>query len=101
MGSPQIARALNSNPVSGGQWHHSSHHPREVLSAQFSLYVHKGGLNQFTPFIHSLEGSDKNTDHWCDLLAAAAKSSETDPVIVYITVHRIYIAYTYMYIYCM
>ena len=23
----------------------SSHHPREVLLAQFSLYVHKGGLN--------------------------------------------------------
>ena len=23
----------------------SSHHPQEVLSAQFSLYVHKGGLN--------------------------------------------------------
>ena len=23
---------------------HSSHHPREVLLAQFSLYVHKGGL---------------------------------------------------------
>ena len=24
---------------------HSSHHPQEVLLAQFSLYVHKGGLN--------------------------------------------------------
>ena len=23
---------------------HSSHHPQEVLLAQFSLYVHKGGL---------------------------------------------------------
>ena len=23
---------------------HSSHHPQEVLPAQFSLYVHKGGL---------------------------------------------------------
>ena len=23
----------------------SSHHPQEVLLAQFSLYVHKGGLN--------------------------------------------------------
>ena len=25
---------------------HSSHHPREVLLAQFSLYVHKSGLKQ-------------------------------------------------------
>ena len=24
----------------------SSHHPQEVLLAQFSLYVHKGGLRQ-------------------------------------------------------
>ena len=24
---------------------HSSHHPQEVLLAQLSLYVHKGGLN--------------------------------------------------------
>ena len=24
--------------------YHSSHHPQEVLLAQFSLYVHKGGL---------------------------------------------------------
>ena len=24
---------------------HKSHHPQEVLLAQFSLYVHKGGLN--------------------------------------------------------
>ena len=32
---------------------HSSHHPQEVLLAQFSLYVHKGGLKpdsfHFTP----------------------------------------------------
>ena len=24
---------------------HSFHHPQEVLLAQFSIYVHKGGLN--------------------------------------------------------
>ena len=31
--------------MSGGQCHrHSSHHPHEVLLAQFSLYVHRGGL---------------------------------------------------------
>ena len=33
---------------------HSSHHPQEVLLAQFSLYVHKGGLKpdlfHFTDF---------------------------------------------------
>ena len=32
---PCVRRAVSS---------HSSHHPREVLLAQFSLYVHKGGL---------------------------------------------------------
>ena len=42
-------RARISNPVSGG---HSSHHPREVLLAHFSLYVHKGGLRN--PFIKCL-----------------------------------------------
>ena len=33
----------------------SSHHPQEVLLAQFSLYVHKGGLKpdsfHFTPYV--------------------------------------------------
>ena len=40
---------------------HSSHHPQEVLLAQFSLYVHKGGLspihfissNEFKQFVKS------------------------------------------------
>ena len=42
----ETLRARISNPVSGGQCHspQSSHHPQEVLLAQFSLYVHKGGL---------------------------------------------------------
>ena len=30
---------------------HSSHHPQEVLLAQFSLYVHKGGLKPGIHFI--------------------------------------------------
>ena len=33
---------------------HSSHHPQEVLLAQFSLYVHKGGLK--TDSFHFLHG---------------------------------------------
>ena len=36
----------------------SSHHPREVLLAQFSLYVHKGGLNP----IHFIELYDHHYD---------------------------------------
>ena len=34
----------------------SSHHPQEVLLAQFSLYVHKGGLkpDSFHLYIHEL-----------------------------------------------
>ena len=41
---------------------HSSHHPQEVLLAQFSLYVHKGGLkpDSFNIFFHGpwLIGAD-------------------------------------------
>ena len=32
---------------------HSSHHPQEVLLAQFSLYVHKGGLKPDSFHFHS------------------------------------------------
>ena len=44
---PQTARARISNSVSGGGAvsSRSSHHPQEVLLAQFSPYMHKGGLN--------------------------------------------------------
>ena len=37
----------------------SSHHPQEVLLAQFSLYVHKGGLkpDSFHLFVHRLSYS--------------------------------------------
>ena len=49
----------------------SSHHPQEVLLAQFSLYVHKGGLKPDSFHLY-----DKYTTYWtlCDkrqtLLAA-------------------------------
>ena len=33
---------------------HSSHHPQEVLLAQFSLYVHKNGLKPDSFFFHEL-----------------------------------------------
>ena len=43
----------------------SSHHPQEVLLAQFSLYVHKGGLKpdsfHFISIIHGGEISTKIT----------------------------------------
>ena len=32
---------------------HSSDHPQEVLLAQFSLYVHKGGLNPHSFHVYS------------------------------------------------
>ena len=37
----------------------SSHHPQEVLLAQFSLYVHKGGLKPYS--FHFLPGSYHNS----------------------------------------
>ena len=40
---------------------HSSHHPQEVLLAQFSLYVHKGGLKPDSfHFIYYSDGSVRN-----------------------------------------
>ena len=33
---------------------HSSHHPQEVLLAQFSLYVHKGGLKPESFHFHTV-----------------------------------------------
>ena len=45
---PQTARARILNSVS-----HSSHHSQKVLLAQFSLYVHKGGLKPHSfPLTH-------------------------------------------------
>ena len=39
---------------------HSSDHPQEVLLAQFSLSVHKGGLKTpFVPFIYSEEAESE------------------------------------------
>ena len=35
----------------------SSHHPQEVLLAQFSLYVHKGGLKPDSFHLSSVDGS--------------------------------------------
>ena len=53
----RTARARISSPVSGGQWHlnHLTYHPQVVLPAQFSLYVHKGGLkpDSFYPCLAS------------------------------------------------
>ena len=56
----------------------SFHHPQEVLLAQFSLYVHKGGLKpdsfHFISFItfevlaqtlQNSQGSGHNTIRWC------------------------------------
>ena len=34
----------------------SSHHPQEVLLAQFSLYVHKGGLKPHSFYFHTHVG---------------------------------------------
>ena len=46
---------------------HTSHHPQEVLLAQFSLYVHKDGLNlhSFHFYITSLLQMNRNIVHIC------------------------------------
>ena len=44
----------------------SSHHPQEVLLAQFSLYVHKGGLKPDSFHFHGTAHQRKQTLLSCD-----------------------------------
>ena len=41
--------------------YHSSHHPQEALLAEFSLYVHKGGLK---PHSFYFDGEFRGIDEW-------------------------------------
>ena len=43
----------------------SSHHPQEVLLAQFSLYVHKGGLKPDSFHFLTARGSTLDVRIWC------------------------------------
>ena len=45
---------------------HSSHHPQEVLLAQFSLYVHKGGLKPDS--FHFNPANTKHLHNICTML---------------------------------
>ena len=45
----------------------SSHHPQEVLLAQFSLYVHKGGLKPDSFHFIYRDTQLQMTENWCDL----------------------------------
>ena len=56
----------------------SSHHPQEVLLAQFSLYVHKGGLKPDS-FIHWRFGIDQTRSSSC---GRYSKLNECDPDIL-------------------
>ena len=56
----------------------SSHHPQEVLLAQFSLYVHKGGLKPDS--FHFIFTSNRLRKSWCEILTVmhTTKSGETE-----------------------
>ena len=43
----------------------SSHHPQEVLLAQFSLYVHKGGLKPESFHFNTLNSANSHVLHLC------------------------------------
>ena len=55
----------------------SSHHPQEVLLAQFSLYVHKGGLKPDSFHFMSLQDSAENQHHNFHSLEVVDRVSET------------------------
>ena len=45
----------------------SSHQPQEVLLAQFSLYVHKGGLKPDSFYLFPIRSSHARIAKWTDL----------------------------------
>ena len=53
---------------------HSSHHPQEVLLAQFSLYVHKGGLKPDS--FHLSVANGANVRNTCSKMAASPIQSK-------------------------
>ena len=64
---PQTARARISNPVSGGQCH--LNHLTilfYVILAQFSLYVHKGGLKPDSFHFHFIFAVIRISQNQCD-----------------------------------
>ena len=69
----------------------SSHHPQEVLLAQFSLYVHKGGLkpDSFHLFILTCEGAVSRVSsviqHHVSLHFQSHKAPLRDPVSILAT----------------
>ena len=54
----------------------SSHHPQEVLFAQFSLYVHKGGLKPDSFYLLSdrAHAITANAGHWPTIGKITAES---------------------------
>ena len=45
----------------------SSHHPQEVLLAQFSLYVHKGGLKPDSFHFHTWNSQKQLNNYMCEI----------------------------------
>ena len=60
----------------------SSHHPQEVLLAQFSLYVHKGGLKPDS-FHHSTVKSLVSATWPCAITQSIVRNSEKSAVWVF------------------
>ena len=62
----------------------SSHHPQEVLLAQFSLYVHKGGLKpdsfHFVPFIHDFSSQAPRQHQFMNNTCYANKEADCSQV---------------------
>ena len=62
----------------------SSHHPQEVLLAQFSLYVHKGGLkpDSFHFISHDNDAANRAFYHVPRLIDKAPLLSNTQPPLI-------------------
>ena len=55
----------------------SSHHPQEVLLAQFSLYVHKGGLKPDSFHLHTANNQFADNFHNGDGLLSSYSGSQS------------------------
>ena len=64
---------------------HSSHHPQEVLLAQFSLYMHKGGLKPDSFHFKTVAAHQETRQSVCQRLQTSAEINDLNdlkPIVI-------------------
>ena len=105
--SPSTCESQGSN-VESCVWRtvssQSSHHPQEVLLAQFSLYVHKGGLKPDSfHFISTLDQRRRNVCLELNIIMTSTRRSDISTnycsakIVPYICLNILFVYYQYVY----